>query len=61
MKWYAEQIMKLGEQLATVESSLHRKCREIPYAENILAINGVGETYCLEYWQKWVMSAGLMM
>ena len=43
MKWYAEQIMKLDEQLATVESSLHRKCREIPYAENILAINGVGE------------------
>lgn len=43
VKWYAEQIMKLDEQLATVESSLHRKCREIPYAENILAINGVGE------------------
>ncbi len=22
---------------------MHKKCREIPYAENILAINGVGE------------------
>lgn len=43
VKWYAEQILKLDGQLATVESILHRKCREIPYAENILAINGVGE------------------
>ena len=43
VKWYAEQILKLDEQLETVESALHRKCREIPYAENILAISGVGE------------------
>lgn len=43
VKWHAEQILKLDEQLASVESTLHRKCREIPYAENILAINGVGE------------------
>ena len=43
VRWYAEQILKLDGQLATVESILHRKCREIPYAENILAINGVGE------------------
>ena len=43
VKWYAEQILELDEQLETVESALHRKCREIPYAENILAINGAGE------------------
>lgn len=43
VKWYAEQILKLDEQLAAVESALHKKCMEIPYAENILAINGVGE------------------
>ena len=43
VKWYAEQILKLGEQLASIESALHKKSREIPYAENILAINGVGE------------------
>lgn len=43
VKWYAEQIQKLDEQLAVIESALHKKCREIPYAENILAINGVGE------------------
>ena len=30
-------------QHAEIESALHEKCREIPYAENILAINGVGE------------------
>ena len=43
MKWYAEQILKLDEQLAVIESALHEKCREIPYAENILEIKGVGE------------------
>lgn len=43
VRWYAEQILKLDGQPASVESILHRKCREIPYAENILAINGVGE------------------
>ena len=37
VRWYAEQILKLDGQLATVESILHRKCREIPYAENILS------------------------
>lgn len=26
-----------------IESTLHEKCREIPYAENILEIRGVGE------------------
>lgn len=43
MKWYAGQILKLDVQLAAIESTLHKKCREIPHAENILAINGVGE------------------
>jgi len=43
IKWFAEQILKLDEQLVQVESMLHKKCKEIPYAENILEINGVGE------------------
>lgn len=30
--------------LAEIENSLQRKCREIPYAENILEIKGIGET-----------------
>ncbi len=43
VKWFAEQITKLDEQLAEIESILHQKCLEIPHAENILEINGVGE------------------
>ena len=43
VKWFAEQILKLDEQLAEIEGALHKKCKEIPYAENILEINGVGE------------------
>lgn len=43
IKWFVEQIMKLDEQLAEIEHALHEKCREIPHAENILVINGVGE------------------
>ena len=45
MKWYAEQILRLDEQLAEIESALHEKCREIPYAENILAIICYGHLY----------------
>ena len=36
-------MLKLDEQLADSEGVWHKKCKEIPYAENILAINGVGE------------------
>ena len=43
IKWFAKQIMILDEQLSEVEAILHKKCMEIPYAENILEINGVGE------------------
>lgn len=38
-----QSVLHITVPLASVESILHRKCREIPYAENILAINGVGE------------------
>ena len=43
VKWFARQIVNLDAQLAEIESSLHRKCKEIPHAENILEIRGVGE------------------
>ncbi|MDL2301834.1 IS110 family transposase [Lachnospiraceae bacterium OttesenSCG-928-D06] len=43
VKWFAGQVIKLNEQLAEIENALHKKCREIPYAENILQINGIGE------------------
>jgi len=44
--------IKLDEQLIAIESALHNKCREIPYAENILSISGMGRVYCPEYRQK---------
>ena len=43
MKWFAEKIEELTEQLSDIENRLHQKCREIPYAENILEISGIGE------------------
>ncbi len=43
IRWFAEQVVVLDKQLAAVESELHEKCREIPHAENILEINGIGE------------------
>lgn len=43
VKWFAEKTVELTRQLSETESILHRKCREIPHAENILEINGVGE------------------
>ena len=43
IKWFVEQILKLDEQLLTIGSELDEKCMEIPYAENILEINGVGK------------------
>lgn len=35
--------MESNEQLAEIESRLHQMCMEIPYAENILEISGIGE------------------
>ncbi|MGL6201576.1 MAG: IS110 family transposase, partial [Lachnospiraceae bacterium] len=43
VKWFAEKIEELTEQLSDIENRLHEKCREIPYAENIIAISGIGE------------------
>lgn len=43
VKWFAEKIVELDEQLEEIESILHQKCKEIPYVENILGISGIGE------------------
>ena len=40
---FAEQIESLSETLDEIEAELHRKFREIPYAENVLEIRGIGE------------------
>jgi len=43
VKWFAERIIELDEKLTAVESQLIQRCMEIPHAENILEISGVGE------------------
>ena len=44
VKWFAGQIIELGNKLDEIESMLNKKFREIPYAENLLEIKGIGET-----------------
>lgn len=43
VQWFAEKIVELDVKIAAVELQLIQKCREIPHAENILEISGVGE------------------
>ena len=43
VRCFVEQILYLTEKLDEIEESLHQKCREIPYAENLLGIEGIGE------------------
>lgn len=42
VKWRAKKIVELDEKLAEVEQELHIKCLEIPHAENIEEISGIG-------------------
>ncbi|MFQ7310484.1 MAG: IS110 family transposase [Sellimonas sp.] len=42
VRWFAEKIMELDEELAGIENRLNEKCKEIPHAENILEIPGIG-------------------
>lgn len=44
VKWFAEMAIRLDEELEVIEASLYAKCLEIPNAENILEIRGIGET-----------------
>ena len=43
VKWFVERILELDRQLSETEEQLNQKCMQIPYAENILEISGVGE------------------
>ncbi|MBQ7599377.1 MAG: IS110 family transposase [Clostridia bacterium] len=43
VRCFVEQILYLTEKLDEIEESLHQKCREIPHAENLLEIGGIGE------------------
>ncbi|MDY3915174.1 MAG: IS110 family transposase [Selenomonadaceae bacterium] len=42
--WFAEQIASLDQKLAEIEEVLRAKCHELPCAENLLEIPGVGGT-----------------
>jgi len=42
-KWFAEKIMELDEKLADIEEQLMQRCNQIPHAEKILEISGIGE------------------
>ena len=44
VRWFAEKALELAEKIDEIEAQLHEKCREIPCAENILEIRGIGET-----------------
>ncbi len=43
VKWFVGQIQALDEELALIEEQINQKCQEIPHAENILEISGIGE------------------
>ena len=43
IKWNVTIILEIEQELAKVEAELHEKCKEIPNAENLLEIKGVGE------------------
>lgn len=42
VRWFAEKILELDRKLNEVEAGLSEKCREIPAAENLLEIPGIG-------------------
>ena len=42
-RWFAEKIMELYKQIADIEGLLMQKCSQIPHAEKILEISGIGE------------------
>lgn len=41
--YFAEQAVELTDRINEIEEIFHQKCREIPYAENLLEIEGIGE------------------
>lgn len=42
VRWFAEKILELDRKLEEVEGRLHSKCMEIPAAENLQEISGIG-------------------
>ena len=44
IEWDVQMILEINHKLEEVENELHEKCKEIPNAENLLEIKGVGES-----------------
>ena len=44
VKWFVQRILELDEELAVIENQIKEKCQEIPHADNILEMSGIGET-----------------
>lgn len=42
VRWFAEKITELDAELAVIEEQISQKCRDIPHAQNILEIPGIG-------------------
>lgn len=43
VRWFVEKIIELDEQLSEIQNGINEKCQEIPHAENVLEISGIGE------------------
>ena len=44
VRWFVKEIRELDDKLAEIEEMMREKYQEIPYAQNILEISGIGET-----------------
>lgn len=44
VKWYANKIQELDVQIEEIQRQLNKRCGEIPHAENIKEISGIGES-----------------
>lgn len=44
VKWFVEKILELDSQLADLEEQISQKCQEIPHADKIEEISGIGAT-----------------
>ena len=61
VRWFAEKIMELDEELAEIENRLNEKCREIPHAENVLRYRGSAGRSFPGFLRKWEIFPGLTM
>lgn len=43
VRWFTEQIVSTQKELKKIENTLHQKCCEIPHADNVLEIEGLGQ------------------